>query len=839
MAQAPEFNPTVNPISFRPNPVVSGARDKGSTLSMLAGLGKMTAEGIDAWNTQSAMEEIDTGVSKLNEQYLAQSPTYLNETRQGAAEDALFLEKMPSMAGFESGEQIEQTYSAVESSLASKLNFLDKAKTQGKITPDEFALRAKSIVRDVVAKNPHLTAESLRRLSQSLSISGIQERMEIDTKMLKAEQSAYDTQYKAITQEMKERDVPITPFMTNGILNMNEAQLFLDKVRRDEFLYNEIKRGAESNEAIRKEDLNQFIAAGGHVAIENSIVNNTKNSIAKILNSSGDYNSKVNSMNFTIDDSIAQLNRDFSKYSYDPTIKASMQSTISRLNSLKETIVKSESQSNLAEVLENQNKINTIIDKNQLREAVGNLEAIDILSKFSNTPLIGDLLSKNNIPLVTKIFNTIIDMNKGIRLTAENLAITPDKKQSDASLGFDLAATSLQEGKADASRMLNTNTSDRVKVINNTPDLNQKFVFTEDYLKQLADPKYVTAVNSLDTETKTESAKVIADFSRALGGKLKGLADQEGVNFSFTPDGMLSATGVSRQDTLDVVNRINTALGAYANLAGMSPKAASKEFFTSFYGNVFNAEDIPNVEEQYKAQAKTLIPSIKQIESSGRMYEVKKDMFGNEAKVFLEGVTVKRKDGTTEKALGAYQLMPSTMRRPGLGVTPVDFTKTGKAMEVEMERFATDYTAALLKRFDGDERKALAAYNAGYGKVEEAVTKASKEGKPADWVKYLPSETKNYLTKFSKIAPAKVDEKVTLIKSLREEQNKILQANPSIYNDMFNKGSSVELAKDIAEELGQNRGITIQWNEVHKIMEENNLMPEEVNPRVRTGKIRK
>jgi hypothetical protein len=839
MAQAPEFNPTVNPISFRPNPVVSGAKDKGSTLSMLAGLGKMTAEGIDAWNTQSAMEEIQTNLGALNEEYLTRSPSMIKKLEEDQTAEELYKQNITSMTGFETAERAEQEYSAVEKSLSDRLALINKGKAQGRLSTDDFALRAKAIVKDVVAKNPHLTAEALRQLSQSLSISGIQERMEIDTKMLKAEQSAYDTQYKAITQELKERDIPSDLVTTNGILNFNAAEFLINEDRKQEYLLKEAKRINESNELVDKNQLNEFIKAGGHVAIENKTIKNARSAVVQILNSSGDYNSKVNSISIALDDQIAAVKQEFARFSNDPTIKASIESTISRLNDLKQTIVKSESQANTLEFMDNQNKINTIIEENQLRGAVGNLERLNLLSKFANTPLIGSLLADGNKELVTKILNTIIDMNKGVRLTEENLAITPDKKQSDASLGFDLAATSLQEGKADASRMLNTNTSDRVKVINNTPDLNQKFVFTEDYLKQLADPKYVTAVNSLDTETKTESAKVIADFSRALGGKLKGLADQEGVSFSFTPDGMLSATGVSRQDTLDVVNRINTALGAYANLAGMSPKAASKEFFTSFYGNVFNAKDIPNVDEQYKAQAKALIPAIKQLESSNRMYEVKKDIFGNEAKVFLEGATITRKDGSTEKALGAYQLLPSTMRRPGLGVTPVDFTKTGKAMEVEMERFATDYTAALLKRFNGDERKALAAYNAGLGNVEEAVTKASKEGKPADWVKYMPPETRNHLAKFSNIAPAKVDEKVILIKSLREEQNKILQANPSIYNDMFNKGSSVELAKDIAEELGQNRGITIQWNEVHKIMEENNLMPEEVNPRVRTGKIRK
>lgn len=839
MAQAPRFNPTVDPISYRPSPVVSGARDKGATLSMLAGLGKLTAEGIDAYNTQSAMEQIDVNINKLNEEYLQQSPTYLGEVQEGVGQEALFLEKMPMMAGFETGEQIDVTYSEVEKSMTDKLSYLDKAKTQGKISPNEFALRAKNIVRDVVAKNPHLTSEALRRLSQNLSMSGIQERMEMDETLLKSQASAYENQYKAITQEMKERDIPTKPFLTNGVLDMQKAEMFISDVRQQEFLLKEAKRAAEMGELASKQTINELVQSGAHIKISNGYVRSAWTEVSKIVNSAGDYNNKVVSVTRYIDDTISEINSTFASVSNDPTMKETMSNTIQRLNSLKDTVLKSQSGANLAEALQNQNTINTIVDKNELRAAVGNLERLDLLSKFGTTPFIGALLRDNKVGLVTDTLKSIIDMEKGVRLTPKHLDTTPDKKQSDANIAFDIAATSVEEGKGDASKMLNTNTSDRINVINSTEDLDKKFTFTEDYLKQVADPRFKNAVSSLDAGTKTESMKVITDFSKALGSRLKALSEQEGVAFSFTSDGLISATGISKQDTLDVINRVNTALGAYANITGTSTKAASKDFFTSFYNNVFQESDLPNVEASYKSQAKSLIPSIKQLESSGRMYEVKKDMFGNEAKVFLEGATIKRKDGTTERALGAFQLMPSTMRRPGLGVTPVDFTKSGKAFEVEMERFATDYTEALLKRFDGDERKALAAYNAGYGKVEEAITKAAKKGTPNNWVEFLPAETKGYLSKFSKLVPPKPDQTVALITTLRQEQDKIKQANPSVYMEMFDKGSSVELAKDIAEELSQNKGITITWNEVHKYMEENNLMPTEVNPRVREGKIRK
>lgn len=67
-------------------------------------------------------------------------------------------------------------------------------------------------------------------------------------------------------------------------------------------------------------------------------------------------------------------------------------------------------------------------------------------------------------------------------------------------------------------------------------------------------------------------------------------------------------------------------------------------------------------------------------------------------------------------ALGIAQIMPDTARDPGYGVAPVaDPTDPEEAL-----RFGAEYMRAMLDRYDGDYRKALAAYNAGPGAVDEA-----------------------------------------------------------------------------------------------------------------------
>lgn len=87
-------------------------------------------------------------------------------------------------------------------------------------------------------------------------------------------------------------------------------------------------------------------------------------------------------------------------------------------------------------------------------------------------------------------------------------------------------------------------------------------------------------------------------------------------------------------------------------------------------------------------------------------------------------------------AQGKMQVMPGTNLDPGFGVRPAK-----DASDAERTRVGRDYLAAMLKRYGGDPAKAWAAYNAGPGRVDDAIAEGG------DWLARLPKETRDYVSK--------------------------------------------------------------------------------------------
>ncbi|MGE8498098.1 MAG: LysM peptidoglycan-binding domain-containing protein [Pseudomonas sp.] len=96
-------------------------------------------------------------------------------------------------------------------------------------------------------------------------------------------------------------------------------------------------------------------------------------------------------------------------------------------------------------------------------------------------------------------------------------------------------------------------------------------------------------------------------------------------------------------------------------------------------------------------------------------------------------------------AVGLWQFIPSTGRHFNLRQTS---WYDGRRDVMASTNAAMNYLSRLHEMFNGDWLLALAAYNAGEGRVSRAIERNQKLGLPTDyWNLPLPTETRNYVPK--------------------------------------------------------------------------------------------
>ncbi|WP_339721810.1 LysM peptidoglycan-binding domain-containing protein [uncultured Paraglaciecola sp.] len=102
------------------------------------------------------------------------------------------------------------------------------------------------------------------------------------------------------------------------------------------------------------------------------------------------------------------------------------------------------------------------------------------------------------------------------------------------------------------------------------------------------------------------------------------------------------------------------------------------------------------------------------------------------------------------RAAGMWQFIPSTGKRFGMKQT---WWYDGRRDVLASTQGAIDYLNYLVEMFDGNWLHALAAYNSGEGRVQRAIRKNKKVGKPSDfWNLDLPKETRAYVPKLLALA---------------------------------------------------------------------------------------
>lgn len=830
MAQNDSFQQYLNESNYSPTPIsrkLAGSSEGVGGLS--EGIGRTAKLGVelydayDSYKTRQVMGKIDEDIEKLNEEYQLGSPTKrrdtINEAAQIQTADEIYKYKLPSMeSGLDTGEEIDAVLSKVPEGLQEKLDFLDRAKNQGRIPAKEFALRAKAITQEAVAKNPHLTREIVSRLSLKLSASGIQERMALDADYDEAIQKQEDWEIKQLDEGLTKVGRSILEFRDTrtGRINKAKATEVMLNDLEDKRVYDTIKMEAEKKKIYTEKELQQIKDSGGIPKVLNVFRQNYWSAASEALSASSNVDEQMTALTFNIDKINGDLEQSFGHLSYDPDIRRSLDEAKKSGEVVLKAVSSASTQEGRKQQLNNITAINSALDNEAIRKVIPNIEAWKLQQQALQNPYLSQLVKGQDYEAINNLMLDNALKLKGLGVTATDLTVNPAIGVSNATAFNTTQINSISSGNTDPQSIdaFNTHVSSRAKVVTGLSNAQQRFVEAQQFLTELADPKTAIAAQTLNSDVKQEAINLISGQSQPLAMSLKKLEAKD-VAFGFSPEGTLIVTNnkATSQELTNFVDRVNVNLKAYANLQGMSVKNASKEYFTNLYGDVFNPKDIPNPIDEYKEKAVSLLTTIK------KQPTVKKQsIFGEEGDVNIVGQI------STQNITTPYAMTVDSTRRPGFGVAPIDYTKSGKELEKEKDRFRQDYLTQMLVKYNGDERKAYAAFNAGTEVVDKAITTAAKSGEPTMWAAKLPTQYGKLLQDSKVVISDKDNALATYIPSLRAKQEQIKTVNPQSYDEIFDKGSSVALAQDIQKDLAS-QGINFTWNAIHQYMEQNNLMP--------------
>jgi hypothetical protein len=654
------------------------------------------------------------------------------------------------MAGYDEtypimlNQQLNTEVSGIQNVLTDKADRLIKAKNQGIMTEFELKERLAKVTREALAANPAYAREIASHVSTIAEVNNLSARVNQDVEIVKKQQASIEQQIKQLETEALKNDVNIwSPKFQNpdGSKDYNKIAQATGEIIEKKQVYSALDQSVKTNQAITNLNAQQVSDAGLHYKLTDAVTDNVNAQFNKILQD-GSIRDKEMAFNKVFTDATTLARKGFIVNNVnpdDPRIKPALDLFDSQLKLIKDVYSKQANGTYTAE--QAKNRLDTFVNTKKY-EAYSKMPSLVELELTAN--VFGKMSTRSQAQYQLEFDNKIkslLDTPKQVMGTAYDK--TDPAFSSKAGGKDNVAKTFLDENinmtateKRGGAELENTLSKFVAKLDTNPANGKQ---ITQDLIKSLSNPQFKQVVSDIkDPAVLAGLQKHISDYVPLLNNAVNQfrITNPGNLNVTFNDkDGTIVVTGTDQdarsisQFNSQTVRSINEAFTAFYNTSGLSLSEARVQFYGKLPSLVSGGDlSKKNSESIDKgASVDLVIPKLAQIETGNKHLDE-------------SGKLIKSPTG----ALGKYQILPSTAKDPGFGITPIaDLTK---APEAEHKRFATEYLSAMLKEFGGDMEKALAAYNAGPAVVRNAV-----EMDPTNWKKHITAEAKTYITKFASL----------------------------------------------------------------------------------------
>jgi len=703
--------------------------------------------------------------------YESASPSKILEQQQGLQKSEAELAKLPSQKSG-SAEEVNQSINNVLSDIDTQKQFLDKAKSQERITGFEFDQRVKQILKDKVIQYPYLKSEILSHGKTVLDLNGIENRIKLDDKMATSKASMDEWMFKEIYKEAKDNNLNLNTALyrlPNGQLDAQAMDAMNQWLRSAKFGDDALDKAAKRGENIDKLQLRRAIKDRTFDKITLNRQFTDINEIEKIftitnvdqqtgqivtreeLSPSELATAKANAQKY-IKDRIMDAELAFSSYGLnEPEIKERLTRYKDNLNDALTTIDKYKNLSEVKNFIETQKSIVENKITLEMRERFGALpETATLMEKLA---VVANTLG---IPLNTQEYlqfignlNKVFEQegNKAISSLDEMLNISPlNKNKSMVQEGIQISLTKLS-GDTKGTEVANA-LFDRIdEAFNNQNDsaADKYKLYTETMAGIASNVVTSDDVRSLDMTRQSTLTQSIERTVPQIYSQMEAEATTLGLTIKTDGQGLVVVPGAKNNFNNKYVVPLNNSIKTYGKLMATESNQGILDSLKATPQQV-QEETVPIVNEQPVETTSTKEVTTAPVEQEPPITETKAKELDLDF-VINELGPKESKQGHRDKAgklikspqgaLGQFQILPSTAKDPGFGLPSIDL-ETSSVME--QAQWVQNYLDKLVSYYRGDKEKALAAYNYGYRNVDKLV-----EANGGDWKTKLPAETKDYL----------------------------------------------------------------------------------------------
>lgn len=843
MATNDVFNPTLQPVTNSPS--ISPRRLEGSAnmLGAVGEIGKSVLEIASIKTKEKVLTDLNTKLQSLDQEAFLQRPEDMEKltgmVNEYATQD-LYQQNLTQNPTFQTGEEVDAAISTQEQAkndLLGQIGRFKQAQIQGSMSATEFKNRALAATREAVALNPQLTSELLTTLSHHMTLSGASNRLEMIEKSNKAFLEQNNSMGNKLSSEL-DKFLPGASLkyfdQATGLWNLQGMNAELLVYGRQKFTDDQLAQEANRTKLLSEKDANELISSGKLYEVASNRKSEFIFDVAKALSTTKPEDLEATLLSLSENHAL-KLDTDYGGISQsNATIKTTFEGVKKFYESFSKANIDKATGKVSAEIAKNNLEFLKSTKEEDFIKLVGNPKALELFMELGKNVNFMELI-KTDPAAAKSLIPTLVNLSlgSGKLINKDFSKLLPGgssvaQASTKASVSIVGSNVSSPEAKTAASDLINQS----IAYIKNNTNQVEKYQQSTELVSDLAkeDPKNLAALTPVQ---KTDLESIIIDNNSLYFKEIVKNKDK-GINFSFTPEGLLATSNADTTFRSNVVDKINDSLKAYANLKGVTTKAAAQEFYGRFYKDTFDNEAIPKVD--YVAMAKNRMPGLAMQESGGKMYDKKGSYIMPYAKP--EDVPADPK----ERVFGKYQIMVGSAMNPGLGVAPLNFNLSGAAFDKDQERFATEYYTALLNKYNGDEVKALTAYNSGVGRVDNLINKFGN-----DWyskgIELYKKDKKNGLgpqgaayaaavfkrSGFDANKETTTAEQTVIDKTKQEKVKEVIASlapleknHPELAKQFYT--DKVSKAKYISNQLLES-GINMSWEEVQAFVEQETNKP--------------